>query len=380
MDRTKLVITYGGKWVGNFYEGGETELKKVHRNLTYAELTRLVQGVANVDVTRFTIELRTLVDTGVRLRPARPKIKDDSDVEMLLCDDGHVPEVYVSVVEKVSIVSGHVGDHTDQPVYQSFLQQLAAQFQSAGGSNNVMGSIPTTPSVNHVISEGPTINEVMPEPCDEDDRSIPDYNPHTEYGLDDFDEDYIGHGGSREGVNDEPGHYDGMDSDPSEGGRSRSFPPVFGGPNPDTCEDDAINVGHRSETAVSQPWIIPGASNNSFEVVRTEESSSCNRLSKGGLFQSKKGVKLALQSYALKENFEIRVTRSSQVRYEVGCKDPECKFHFRAAKMVEGGNYWIVRKFEEEHSCTIDELHNRNRQASSWLIGEILAPKLAVTG
>ncbi|KAK1550745.1 hypothetical protein Q3G72_024002 [Acer saccharum] len=95
MESTKLVITYGGKWVENFYEGGETELKKVHRNLT------LVQGVANIDLTRFTIDLRTLVDTGVRLRPARPKIKDDSDVEMLLCDDGHVPEVYVSVVEKV---------------------------------------------------------------------------------------------------------------------------------------------------------------------------------------------------------------------------------------------------------------------------------------
>ena len=121
MDRTKLVITYGGKWVGNFYEGGETELKKVHRNLTYAELTMLVQGVANVDVTRFTIELRTLVDTGVRLRPSRPKIKDDSDVEMLLCDNGHVPEVYVSVVEKVIAEPSHVGVPTVQPIYQTFL-------------------------------------------------------------------------------------------------------------------------------------------------------------------------------------------------------------------------------------------------------------------
>ncbi|TXG69381.1 hypothetical protein EZV62_004316 [Acer yangbiense] len=106
-DPTKLVITYGGKWVGNFYKGGETEFLKVHKNLTYDELLRVVQGVANVDLRRFTIELRTLVDTGVRLRPARPKIKDDSDVEMLLCVDQHVPEVYVSVVEKVSAEPGH---------------------------------------------------------------------------------------------------------------------------------------------------------------------------------------------------------------------------------------------------------------------------------
>ncbi|KAK0607983.1 hypothetical protein LWI29_023554 [Acer saccharum] len=61
--------------------------------------------------------------------------------------------------------------------------------------------------------------------CNEDERSIPDYNPHTDYGLDDFDEDYNGHSGSREGVNDDPAHYDGMESDPSEGGRSGSMPP-----------------------------------------------------------------------------------------------------------------------------------------------------------
>ncbi|TXG63708.1 hypothetical protein EZV62_010702 [Acer yangbiense] len=150
----------------------------------------------------------------------------------------------------------------------------------------------------------------MPEPYNEDERSIPDYNPHSEYGLDDFDEDYIGHGGSCEGVNDELAHYHGMDSDTTEGGRSRSLPPVFVGPNRDTCEDDTINVGDR-----------------------TDESSSCNHLSKGGMFQTKKGLKLALHSYALKENFEIRVTRSNLARYEVGCKDPECKFQFRATKL-----------------------------------------------
>ncbi|KAK4837032.1 hypothetical protein QYF36_002259 [Acer negundo] len=141
---------------------------------------------------------------------------------MLLCDDGHVSEVYVSVVEEVSIEPGPVDVPTDQPVYQSFLHQLTAQFQSVGGSNNVVGSIPTidhaieTPSVNLVIAEDPTINEVMPVHYDEDENSIPDYNPYSEYGLDDFNKDYIGHGGSCEGVNDETTHYDGMESDPFE--------------------------------------------------------------------------------------------------------------------------------------------------------------------
>ncbi|KAK0572686.1 hypothetical protein LWI29_035455 [Acer saccharum] len=166
---------------------------------------------------------------------------------MLLCDDGHVPEVYVSVVEKVSVEPGHVAVCTDQPIYQSFRQQLAAQFQSAGGSNNVVGSIPTTnhavetPSVNPIIYEDPTINEVMLGRCNEDERSIPDYNPHTDYGLDDFDEDYNGHSGSREGVNNDPAHYDGMESDPSEGGRSGSMPP-------DGEKDGLVNLSEKTCT------------------------------------------------------------------------------------------------------------------------------------
>ncbi|KAK2646678.1 hypothetical protein Ddye_021873 [Dipteronia dyeriana] len=55
------------------------------------------------------------------------------------------------------------------------------------------------------------------------------------------------------------------------------------------------------------------------------------------MFESKKALKLALQEYALKDNFEIRVTRSCTGRYVVGCKDPECKFQFRAIKIEVSG-------------------------------------------
>ncbi|KAK3198312.1 hypothetical protein Dsin_021727 [Dipteronia sinensis] len=258
-----------------------------------------VKSVVNVDLTRFTIELRTLADTGVRLRPARPKIKDDSDVEMLLCDDGHVSEVYVSSLEKVSAEPGN-------------LTRLIT-------------------SVNPVISEDPTIDEVVADPYNEDDRSILEYNSQSEYGLD-------------KGMNDVPLHYHGMSSDPTDGCHTGSVPPVFTSPSRDTFEDDGINVGDRSGTAVP-----------------------------------KKDLKKALLTYALKENFEIRVTRSSTTRYEAGCKDLECKFQIREVK-IEGGNYWIVQILEEDHSCTINELHNRYCQASAWFIVEILSPKLAVSG
>ena len=111
------------RWA-TFTRAMKQSLSKFVKNLTYA----VIQGVVNVELTRFTYELRTLVDTGVRLMPARPKIKDDNDVEML-CDDRHVPEVYVSGVEQFSAEPSHMGVHTVQPVHQSFLQQLVAQFE-----------------------------------------------------------------------------------------------------------------------------------------------------------------------------------------------------------------------------------------------------------
>ncbi|TXG69382.1 hypothetical protein EZV62_004317 [Acer yangbiense] len=130
--------------------------------------------------------------------------------------------------------------------------------------------------MNPIILEDQTIDEVVKEPYNEDDRSIPEYNPHSEYGLDDFNEDYIRHSGSREGVNDEPAHDHGMGSDPINGGGCTGFvPPVSAGPSRKTFEDDGVNVTDMIGNAVSRPWIIPRTSNHSFELARTEETSSC---------------------------------------------------------------------------------------------------------
>ena len=40
----------------------------------------------------------------------------------------------------------------------------------------------------------------------------------------------------------------------------------------------------------------------------------------------------------------------------------------------------MVRIFVKDHTCNIDGFHARFRQASSWTVGELLAPKLRVNG
>ncbi|KAK4847748.1 hypothetical protein QYF36_005431 [Acer negundo] len=85
-----------------------------------------------------------------------------------------------------------------------------------------------------------------------------DFQMHKQqFHVNDFDEDYIGHGGSRGVVN------DGIELDPSEGGRSGSLPSIR-----DTCEDDAINVGdgHWEEKELVEQNIF-GPPNLSYQLL-----------------------------------------------------------------------------------------------------------------
>ncbi|KAK2644197.1 hypothetical protein Ddye_019392 [Dipteronia dyeriana] len=88
------------------------------------------------------------------------------------------------------------------------------------------------------------------------------------------------------------------------------------------------------ENATLHAWIIPESESYSFEPISMKESNSDDgRLYKGRLFQCKKDLKRTLHMYALKEQFEVRIRRSSKTRYEAGCKDNECEFQLRVFKM-----------------------------------------------
>ncbi|KAK3219425.1 hypothetical protein Dsin_013395 [Dipteronia sinensis] len=96
-------------------------------------------------------------------------------------------------------------------------------------------------------------------------------------------------------------------------------------------------VDQSCEHASPRAWIIPGSERYSFEPISTEESiSDYGRLYKGKIFQCKKDLKRTLHMYALKEQFEIWIRRSSKTRYEARCKDGECEFQLRAFKMQKG--------------------------------------------
>ncbi|KAK2642171.1 hypothetical protein Ddye_023934 [Dipteronia dyeriana] len=124
--------------------------------------------------------------------------------------------------------------------------------------------------------------------------------------------------------------------------------------------------------------IIPGVERYSFEPISLEEACSDDgRLYKSRIFQCKKYLKRTLNMYALNDGFEVWIRRSSKTHYEARCKDDECEFQLHGIKMQKGEN-WVVRMFVKDHKCNIDGFHAHLRQANSWTVGELLAPKLQV--
>ncbi|XP_017982328.1 PREDICTED: uncharacterized protein LOC108663250 [Theobroma cacao] len=130
-----------------------------------------------------------------------------------------------------------------------------------------------------------------------------------------------------------------------------------------------------------EEWHDDSAERFSFQTIATEESTGVDdRLYKERMFSLKAKLKPALNMLVIKEKFVIRVKRSCQGRYEVGCKDKACKFSFCGTKLPDRGEYWQVRTFQKVHTCTADGLQGRFSTTSAKIIGELMSHKLRANG
>ncbi|KAI9194901.1 hypothetical protein LWI28_010028 [Acer negundo] len=67
--------------------------------------------------------------------------------------------------------------------------------------------------------------------------------------------------------------------------------------------------------------------------------------------------------------------RSNKTTLHLVCIIDNCTWKLRANRRDEG-TYFQVRSFVNEHSCPLEEIHRRHRQASAVIIGEVVASKL----
>ncbi|KAK2641402.1 hypothetical protein Ddye_023165 [Dipteronia dyeriana] len=77
----------------------------------------------------------------------------------------------------------------------------------------------------------------------------------------------------------------------------------------------------------------------------------------------------------MRQNFEWNVKRSNKTTLHLICLMDNCTWKLRAVRRDEG-TYFQVRSFVNEHTCPLEEIHRRHRQASAVIIGEVVVSRL----
>ncbi|KAK2635520.1 hypothetical protein Ddye_030312 [Dipteronia dyeriana] len=98
------------------------------------------------------------------------------------------------------------------------------------------------------------------------------------------------------------------------------------------------------------------------------------RLEVGELFPSKKQLKSQLGNYALANRFQIMVFKSDTTRYQVRCIVEDCNWRLHTAK-VRNSDYFHIRKFDNQHTCSTEARFQHQRQASARVIEEQIQEK-----
>ena len=96
MGDVKLYLIYGGIWVENKYNGGNTNMVFVDKTLTIYELLVKVHEIVVCDLDRFVYELVSVFDTDGRV--IRLNIKTDRDLHYVLVKANVNPPDRKSVV------------------------------------------------------------------------------------------------------------------------------------------------------------------------------------------------------------------------------------------------------------------------------------------
>ena len=165
-------------------------------------------------------------------------------------------------------------------------------------------------------------------------------------------------------------------------GTTSSHEPVVMNPELDIL-GHSQDIGHQTPTDRSDDNAnsIPSSSQRSkpkniqdYDNLNLASVNTSGDITVGQLYPSKKDLKLHLGMLVMRKNYEFKVKRSAKDRFEVVCVGKNCKWGLRATKLKDL-TYFEVRKFQNEHSCSLDELHRDHRQASSALIGQYVKSK-----
>ena len=104
-----------------------------------------------------------------------------------------------------------------------------------------------------------------------------------------------------------------------------------------------------------------------------KESRAVNTdfVKKDQLFRSKRVLKATMEIWAMKNNYDFLVTKSTKKWWSIRCKDNTCNWTVRA-ECVDGSTYFMINKCVGIHSCAPSKKSNFGKTASARTIGKLI--------
>ncbi|GMN59378.1 hypothetical protein TIFTF001_028484 [Ficus carica] len=88
------------------------------------------------------------------------------------------------------------------------------------------------------------------------------------------------------------------------------------------------------------------------------------------IFENKKLLQYHLHHDAMSKHYQFKVKRLNSTLLHVICIDNEgCPWQLRATRM-RGSELFVVKRYDDVHTCSIKIVQGHHRQAKSWMIGE----------
>ncbi|XP_048599674.1 uncharacterized protein LOC125579845 [Brassica napus] len=97
-------------------------------------------------------------------------------------------------------------------------------------------------------------------------------------------------------------------------------------------------------------------------------------LKKGQHFTSKAALQATMEICAMKHNFDYKVGKTDRRVWYVRCADDDCRWRVRAEGLI-GSSYFIIKKYEPDHSCSPSSRNHSVRTASSKTVGTLIKHK-----
>ncbi|GMN27909.1 hypothetical protein TIFTF001_051621 [Ficus carica] len=137
----------------------------------------------------------------------------------------------------------------------------------------------------------------------------------------------------------------------------------------------ATSIGAHSivNNTRSQSVNVPSSDSLSGSVVVADFTPVTMR--RNCIFENKKLLQYHLHHDAMSKHYQFKVKRSNSTLLHMICIDNEgCSWQLRATRM-RGSELFVVKRYDDVHTCSIEIVQGHHRQAKSWMIGECVKTK-----